>query len=378
VAGTFDASTVADAVDLYAGDHLGSPTLVLDTSGAIVERWYSHPFGEENTLPLDSAGVGGDYVDPSDASTRLTRRFQGRELDAETGFYDFGARIYRPDLGRFMTPDTLVPDPLRSQSFNRYAFVSNNPMRFTDPSGHGENDALEGEVELVTEIPGVDRNAALDFKVQSIATQTGLPEEHHDTLRTWLQQGMNRDQPSGSWYHEGGSSTLGAQAGAGMPAYGLESTLRVESMTKGKDVLVLTRVAVEPNADGSAYVSHDTLALSWGARTHTWTVDLGANAGGSATTHGVQMNGSVGVDVQYSRTTAGIPELSMAHRTDWMVVQPGPCTIFVCSPNGNTAHYVGTQFKGDDTLLPSADLSGMDALHLSRSDARTVPGPGRD
>ena len=142
VTDTFTSATVADAVELIATDHLGSPTLVMDTSGNVVERWQSHPFGEENSLPIENDGHGSDYLDPGDANTRLTRRFQGREIDPETGFYDFGARVYRPDLGRFLTPDSVVPDPLESQSFNRYAFVLNNPLRYVDPTGHMTHDTV--------------------------------------------------------------------------------------------------------------------------------------------------------------------------------------------------------------------------------------------
>jgi hypothetical protein len=46
-----------------------------------------------------------------------------------------GGRIYDPELGRFTTPDPFVQHPLNSQSFNRYAYVYNNPLRYVDPSG---------------------------------------------------------------------------------------------------------------------------------------------------------------------------------------------------------------------------------------------------
>jgi hypothetical protein len=39
-------------------------------------------------------------------------------------------------VGRFLTPDSLIPNPTASQSWNRYVYVENNPIRFTDPSGH--------------------------------------------------------------------------------------------------------------------------------------------------------------------------------------------------------------------------------------------------
>ena len=46
------------------------------------------------------------------------------------------ARVYDSDIGRFLSADSIVQDPLDSQAFNRYSYVCNNPMMYTDPSGH--------------------------------------------------------------------------------------------------------------------------------------------------------------------------------------------------------------------------------------------------
>ena len=48
----------------------------------------------------------------------------------------YNARWYDPQLGRFVSPDSIVPSPSNSQDFNRYSYVRNNPLRFTDPTGH--------------------------------------------------------------------------------------------------------------------------------------------------------------------------------------------------------------------------------------------------
>ena len=50
--------------------------------------------------------------------------------------YYYGARYYDPALGRFIAPDTIVPEPGNPQSLNRYAYVNNNPLKYTDPTGH--------------------------------------------------------------------------------------------------------------------------------------------------------------------------------------------------------------------------------------------------
>ena len=52
------------------------------------------------------------------------------------------ARFYDPALGRWLSADTLVPEPGSPQSFNRYSYVRNSPLRFVDPTGYFEEDQL--------------------------------------------------------------------------------------------------------------------------------------------------------------------------------------------------------------------------------------------
>jgi RHS repeat-associated protein len=62
-------------------------------------------------------------------------RFTGQKKDA-SGLYYYNARYYSPDLGQFISPDTLVPDPSNVQDYNRYMYVRGNPMNAVDPSGY--------------------------------------------------------------------------------------------------------------------------------------------------------------------------------------------------------------------------------------------------
>jgi RHS repeat-associated protein len=67
-------------------------------------------------------------------------------LEGSVGLYDYplrgpllrsgNARMYSPLLARFISADTIVPDPANPQALNRSAYVLNNPLRYTDPSGH--------------------------------------------------------------------------------------------------------------------------------------------------------------------------------------------------------------------------------------------------
>ena len=108
-------------------DHLGSPRLITNAAGAELSRHTYMPFGLE--------------VSPPDFSERM--KFTGHEWDIHeddsiaTDLDYMRARHYNPQLGRFLSPDPSreSADPKSPQSFNRYAYVVNNPVRYTDPSG---------------------------------------------------------------------------------------------------------------------------------------------------------------------------------------------------------------------------------------------------
>ena len=64
------------------------------------------------------------------------RGYTGHLHNDEVGLIYMNARYYVPSLGRFASADTIVPDMAHPQSFNRYSYVQNNPLYYTDPSGH--------------------------------------------------------------------------------------------------------------------------------------------------------------------------------------------------------------------------------------------------
>ena len=108
-------------ISYYHPDHLGSTTLVTDEQGQVVERVEYTPFGS---------------VSVRDGPATVPHQFTGQRHDATTGLYYYHARYYDPTLGRFIQPDTLIPDPTNPQALNRYSYVQNNPVTYTDPSGH--------------------------------------------------------------------------------------------------------------------------------------------------------------------------------------------------------------------------------------------------
>jgi RHS repeat-associated protein len=63
-------------------------------------------------------------------------QYTGQYREPSLGIDFFNARWYDPALGRFLSADSIVPDPGYPGDFDRYAFVRNNPLRYVDPTGH--------------------------------------------------------------------------------------------------------------------------------------------------------------------------------------------------------------------------------------------------
>lgn len=78
-------------------------------------------------------------------TTPTDRQYTGQINDGDTGLYYYNARYYDPALHRFIQADTIVPDPNNPQSLNRYSYTRNNPVKYTDPTGHWEEEGGGGD-----------------------------------------------------------------------------------------------------------------------------------------------------------------------------------------------------------------------------------------
>ena len=141
----------------YHTDHLRSSSVVTDASGYKVEEIYYYPFGQTR---LDSGSVN------------LHHKYTGQEEDAETGLYYYNARYYDPAIGRFVSADTMVPDPTNPQALNRYSYVLNNPLIFTDPTGHSWLSHIGHEIARAWH--GVERSAIGHAVIQTAAAAVGF------------------------------------------------------------------------------------------------------------------------------------------------------------------------------------------------------------
>ena len=113
-------------------DALGSITAITDDTGKVVERRSYEPFGK-----IRAMDYGTNNNTFSNRIIQTARAFTGHEQIGEiSGLIHMNARVYDSDIGRFLSADTIIQAPHDSQSYNRYSYVRNNPLMFTDPSGH--------------------------------------------------------------------------------------------------------------------------------------------------------------------------------------------------------------------------------------------------
>ena len=116
----------ADKTAYIHKELLGSVDTVTDNTGAIVYRNEFTPYGE------NIANLQGN----NSFKKRDLRGFTGHRQIAEANIINMNARLYDPELGRFTSADTMIPDPLNAMAYNRYMYVYGNPIKYEDPSGH--------------------------------------------------------------------------------------------------------------------------------------------------------------------------------------------------------------------------------------------------
>ena len=105
-------------------NHLGTGTLITNSAGEPHQYFVNLPYGET----LFEKSQNFDYDNPY--------KFNGKELDQETGLYYYGARYYDPETSVWLSVDPLVE---KYPNLNPYTYTFSNPVRFMDPTG------MEGE-----------------------------------------------------------------------------------------------------------------------------------------------------------------------------------------------------------------------------------------
>jgi RHS repeat-associated protein len=120
--------TGSSTLNYLLGDHLGSTSITADSAGLKVAEIRYKAWGESRYAT---------------GTTPTTLQYTGQRhestLGGPEGLYYYGARWYDPAVGRFVQADTRVSNPGNPQSLNRYSYVLNNSLKYTDPTGHRED-----------------------------------------------------------------------------------------------------------------------------------------------------------------------------------------------------------------------------------------------
>jgi RHS repeat-associated protein len=106
------------ATSFYDLDGLGSTTSLSSSAGSLARTYTFDSFGK-------TTASSGALVNPF--------QFTSRELDTETNLYNFRARYYDQNSGRFLSEDPIA---FSSDTYNFYDYVGNDPIDFSDPSGN--------------------------------------------------------------------------------------------------------------------------------------------------------------------------------------------------------------------------------------------------
>ena len=111
---------LADKVLFMLTDHLGSVVNIVDESG---NSQFSATYDAWGNQAITRNHIG------------FHRGYTGHEMLPEFGLINMNGRLYDPAIGRFLSTDSYVQEPGNSQSFNRYSYCLNNPLKYTDPDG---------------------------------------------------------------------------------------------------------------------------------------------------------------------------------------------------------------------------------------------------
>jgi RHS repeat-associated protein len=129
VAGT-TAETRAGRTALVHRDAVGSPRLATDLTGRVLARRSYSTYGRVQT----TTGMASD-----DSGFAGSRALPGTDLVL------MGQRLYDPDIGRFLSPDTRAPAANRPETFSRYAYAADDPYTYNDPTGQQPCDPTDWE-----------------------------------------------------------------------------------------------------------------------------------------------------------------------------------------------------------------------------------------
>ncbi|MDD2698373.1 MAG: hypothetical protein PHF17_06190 [Arcobacteraceae bacterium] len=155
-------------------DNLNSIDTITDNEGEVLQRFVYKAFGEEEVLDSDG--------DKTTQKAITNRGYTGHEHIDNTPFIHMNARVYDPIIGRFTSADSVIDGVYTTQGFNRYSYVKNNPLNYTDPSGHwGIKSVVKAVKKAVSQV--VSTVVVTPIK-QTVNESQRFESKHRDELKT--------------------------------------------------------------------------------------------------------------------------------------------------------------------------------------------------
>ena len=130
-------SAGADTLRYVLSDQQGSIETLATSGGAFEARESFSAFGTRRNAETWMGGLSSEAGKALDAITRQGYTYQ--TVLGAMGLNHMNGRVQDALSGRFLSADPYIPDPSEPQSYNRYSYVRNNPLSFTDPSGFTDN-----------------------------------------------------------------------------------------------------------------------------------------------------------------------------------------------------------------------------------------------
>ena len=183
--GYVPADTTHEDIFYYHTDHLGSTSYITDAKANIAQFDAYLPYGEL-------------LVDEHSSTEEMPYKFNGKELDEETGLYYYGARYMDPKISMWLGVDPLAE---KYPEISPYIYCHNNPINLIDPNG--KNDYilnLDGEIKLIEEnsndfntIFAYDRQGGIDKN-----TKIDVPKSFNESKTTTQVQGRTSKDADGN------------------------------------------------------------------------------------------------------------------------------------------------------------------------------------
>jgi len=209
-------------------DHLGGTDAIASAGGVLLHDLSFDAWGRRRSADAPQTLIENPVTTLRALLELTPRGYTGHEMLDAVGLIHMNGRVYDPKLGRFLSADPFVQFPGYTQSYNRYSYVLNNPLGYTDPSGYFVKELIRVvyDVYRIVASEGSDIQAWIDLArdVKALVEAFGSGGNNND----WAINNLDAMEPglapgafsAAAGLQRAGVSTVGVQRNT------LNSTIR--------------------------------------------------------------------------------------------------------------------------------------------------------